>query len=100
MQVLCKCYASAIQVLCKCSASVMQVLYVIAMQVLFKPYASTMQALCKCYASAMLVLIYKKISKSEKKEKKAISKDKVFLKDNGQTTLKTHKIWEKNPFSD
>ena len=27
-------------------------------------------------------------------------KDKVFLKDNGRTTLKTHKIWEKNPFSD
>ena len=45
MQVLCKCYASAMQVLCKCYASTMQVPW--------KCYASDMPVPCKCHASAM-----------------------------------------------
>ena len=60
MQVLCKCFASAMQVqLCMCCAKAMQVLcksYASAVQELCKCYASSIQVLCKCHAISIQVL--------------------------------------------
>ena len=50
MQVLCKCYASAMRVLYKC-------------------YASPMQVLCKCYASAMQVLCNQTLKEAKRSQK-------------------------------